>query len=75
MRLLFQLLGKGRKFKEAPAAVSVLSAKALAAYAVSNPVQALQNLTGVDVATYGIGESKINLRGKSTVFNRKRLLL
>jgi iron complex outermembrane receptor protein len=56
------------KLQEAPAAVSVLSAKKLEDFALSNPVQALQNLTGVDVATYGIGEAKINLRGKSTVF-------
>ena len=66
---------KREKIQEAPAAVSVLSAKALAAYAVSNPVQALQNLTGVDIATYGIGESKINLRGKSTVFQSETLVI
>lgn len=66
---------KREKIQEAPAAVSVLSAKALAAYAVVNPVQALQNLTGVDIATYGIGESKINLRGKSTVFQSETLVI
>ena len=59
---------KREKIQEAPAAVSVLSAKKLEAFALTNPVQALQNLTGVDIATYGIGEAKINLRGKSTVF-------
>ena len=66
---------KREKIQEAPAAGSVLSAKALAAYAVSNPVQALQNLTGVDIATYGIGEAKINLRGKSTVFQSETLVI
>ncbi len=66
---------KREKIQEAPAAVSVLTAKALAAYAVSNPVQALQNLTGVDIATYGIGEAKINLRGKSTVFQSETLVI
>jgi len=63
------------KVQEAPAAVSVLSAKKLEAYATSNPVQALQNLTGVDIATYGVGDQQINLRGKSTVFQSETLVI
>jgi iron complex outermembrane receptor protein len=66
---------KREKIQEAPAAVSVLSGKQLEAFAVSNPVQALQNLTGVDIATYGVGEAKINLRGKSTVFQSETFVI
>tara|TARA_B110000091_G_scaffold214528_1_gene268732 strand:- start:1204 stop:3855 length:2652 start_codon:yes stop_codon:yes gene_type:complete len=66
---------KREKIQEAPAAVSVLSGKKLQNFAVVNPVQALQNLTGVDIATYGVGEAKINLRGKSTVFQSETLVI
>ncbi|WP_397363288.1 TonB-dependent receptor domain-containing protein [Olleya sp. R77988] len=66
---------KREKIQEAPAAVSVLTSKKMEAYSTANPVMGLKNLTGVDVAQYGVGEGKINLRGKSTAFQTETFVI
>ena len=63
------------KIQEAPAAISVITSKKLQGLAASNPILALKNLTGVDIAQYGVGEGKINLRGKSTAFTTETFVI
>ncbi|MCV6631047.1 MAG: TonB-dependent receptor [Flavobacteriaceae bacterium] len=66
---------KREKVQEAPAAVSLISAKKMEAFATANPIMGLKNLTGVDIAQYGVGEGRINLRGKSTAFQSETFVI
>lgn len=66
---------KREKIQEAPAAVSILSAKQIEKDAVANPILSIRNLTGVNVAQYGVGSGQINLRGRSAVFQTETFVM
>ena len=61
--------------QEAPAAVSVLSERILRLDASAEPMLALRNLVGVDIAQYGVSTGQINLRGKSEVFQTETFVI
>ena len=66
---------KREKIQEAPAAVSILSIEKIANDAVVNPMLSIRNLTGVNVAQYGVGGGHINLRGRSAVFQTETFIM
>ena len=66
---------KREMVQEAPAAVSVIGERKLRLDASAEPMLALRNLVGVDIAQYGVSTGQINLRGKSEVFQTESFII
>ncbi len=63
------------KVLEAPAAVSVLSAENIEARATLTPTEHLKGLPAVDVATTGLNQSNVVVRGFNNIFSGALLVL
>jgi len=59
---------KQEKALDAPAAISLVSAKTLERDAVLSPEQALRNVAGVDVITVGVNRQQVSVRGFNQPF-------
>jgi len=66
---------KSERIIDAPASVSVISAKALEVKPVENPAKSLANLVGVDVAEDNIGQYSVTLRGNRYPFGNNTLVM
>lgn len=59
---------KKEKLSEAPASISVLESRKLTSAAVTNPVQHLRNVSGLQLNTQGVDHYQISLRGRANSF-------
>ena len=66
---------KREMVQEAPAAVSLVTARKLEADLVAEPMLSLRNLPGVDIAQYSPSGGQINLRGRSEVFQTETFIV
>jgi iron complex outermembrane receptor protein len=56
---------KAEKIQDAPASVSVITAKSIKNQAVANPISLLENTVGVSIDKQGSGRTNITMRGSS----------
>ena len=59
---------KPEKIQDAPASVSILTAKNIAGIAVANPISLLDNTVGVSIEKQGVSRTNISMRGASDLF-------
>lgn len=73
--LLVTASRRPEKILEAPASVSVIEAEDIEARVVLTPSEHLKGLPGVDVATTGLNQSNVVVRGFNNVFSGALLVL
>ncbi|MEW7290696.1 TonB-dependent receptor domain-containing protein [Aquimarina sp. 2304DJ70-9] len=66
---------KSERIIDAPASVSIISAKSLGTKPVENAAKALTSLVGVDVAEDNIGQYSVTLRGNRFPFGNTTLVM
>ncbi len=66
---------KSERIIDAPASVSIISAKSLQTKPIENGAKALANLVGVDVAEDNIGQYSVTLRGGRYPFGNTTLVM